>query len=143
LTDERVELKREQRKLKENIQEATETQNKLQAQVAELKLSAANSGNPSKKKIEILQEDLAKAEELIGEQEKRISELEYEKKNFEKAITATLLRNQELEKERKEHLRFLDEARSSVANYRTREEEYPFFLFFFRHCLTQKKIYLP
>lgn len=88
-----------------------------------------NSDNPSKKKIALLQEDLEKAEELISEQEKRINDLEWEKKNIEKAVAETLFRNQELEKERKEHLRFLDEARASVANYRNREEEYPFKIF--------------
>lgn len=104
----------------------------LESELSSLRHNLKNSDNPFKKKIAVLQEDLDKAEELINEQEKRITDLEWEKKNIEKAIAETLFRNQELERERKEHLKFLDEARTSVANYRNREEEYPFtFLFNF------------
>ena len=46
-------------------------------------------------------------------------------------MTATAVRNMELEKEKKEHLRFLDEARASVSKYRQREEEYPFIFIIF------------
>ena len=52
--------------------------------------------------------------------------MEWEKKRIEEVTAETFLRNHELEKERKENLRLLNEARAAVRNYRQREEEYPF-----------------
>jgi len=75
-----VELKREHRKLQENIKKASALQFSLESEISDLRHSPQNSGEQSRKKINLLQSELENAEELIVEQEKRINELEWEKK---------------------------------------------------------------
>ena len=89
-----------------------------------IQLQAKNSSE--KGRVGQAMKDLEEAENEIEELEKSLSHLTQEKKQFEKTITQFALESQRLNKEREEHLHFLEEARTSLATFRKREEEYPF-----------------
>ena len=102
------------------------TNEALQVEISELKMAAQTKGDPSKEKIVQLADKLEKSENYVNNLEKKVSDLKYDKKQLESAMASYALQNQQLLNERDEHLRFLEEARESLAKFRKKEEEYPF-----------------
>jgi chromosome segregation ATPase len=83
------------------------------------------SGTPKNdRRIQQLNEKLAERERIIANYEKEITEAKWEVKRMGEIYSDLVIQNRQLQQERKEHLRCLEEARASLEKYKKREEEH-------------------
>ena len=106
-----------------------ENQFLLESEIAKLK-ETLNEKEKAEKNQKLMQQ-INEMENIISTQEKQILDLKWEKKRIEELMTEVVLQNHELEKQQKENIQLIDEARHSVASYRQKEEEYPFLFSFY------------
>jgi len=121
-----TDLKRELSNVKVELKKSEGKQDELQLVISDLKLQLTQKGSSDKGKYNQIMQELQEAEDAIEELEKDNGELKYAKKQLEKTVADFAIQNQQLHKEKEENLRFLEEARTALANYRQKEEEKEF-----------------
>jgi len=122
LQNEKQIIKKEITDLKKELENSQNSNSQLQAELHDLK-SQSSSPNTPDKRTRQLNDEVSKSKKALEEKEKEITDIKWEKKKIEELYTDLIFQNRQLQQERKENLRCLEEARDSLMKLRAKAED--------------------